>query len=834
MIGNGHEPVGGEEQGRPEAGIGLEGATKWGKLSRFLSGSVWLHVGLIVVLGVAAFCNTFSIPFSEEDERIFVGNEAVHHVSRIQEAVSPDMPRPLGLLSLAANWELTPDSRVGFRGVGVMLHVFTAVLVYFLSRRVFLGKLPEPIAMLAGLLWALHPGMTESVNLVGMRGGQLGVLFIVLGVLLYLRSWEGEDLRPGPMCFSYAAFACAWGANERAVLFPLLVLAADWVVLGAPGWGRRFPFLLGHWVFLMVMIVSYQLGSAPEWHEWARVREPSGISAEAEAVLSHVKMALTGGGLSIVHGEPSGSVLWVLAACGLFVLALGLLVVRSPLGLGLFWLAAGAVHVPMLVTMEPLVCDRRLYLALVGASLIVPWGFGAVLRTTSTRLVGAVGVVALLAVSSVGTFMRNGVWGDELALWTAAGEVAGESSLVERNVGRIYLEQGEALLREVEEKGVDIDSTSLTNLENAAREEFLTSESHLREADRLEPGVPETLYLLGRTLRALDRKEEALGLYLRALREDPMHVECTLAAGALLEERAIKSLTVNDLRHALAYYDRAAELKPLTKEYSARRGMLLAQLGDYREAREALMKALAEDGGGGSPLQDPAPYRLRLEQVEAAISRLDPLEEQMIALERADPDSAAARAARSRVLCLRKEFQQAFYVIEQLLGEKGSEDVETWVSMGFVKAIMGECEEFLTEWPNPFVEPERRRSAWFELAKRCAELEQWDRALEYLQMEAAQADVPFALLTMADVASALSDAARAEGYLRQAADSRPADPQPWLRLFDLALDQKKHTAAQGYLAEAKGRGADAGEVAACERRLQEMRNQGEDAAVVVW
>ncbi|HVT79219.1 MAG TPA: hypothetical protein VHM90_01070, partial [Phycisphaerae bacterium] len=101
------------------------------------------------------------------------------------EGIQPDtLYRPLTLWSYLANQAIAPGSAWQFHLVNVLLHALVSVLVAVLAARI-VGK--RAVAVVAGVLFAVHPLHTEVVaNIVG-RAELLAAVWSLLMLLIYLQ-----------------------------------------------------------------------------------------------------------------------------------------------------------------------------------------------------------------------------------------------------------------------------------------------------------------------------------------------------------------------------------------------------------------------------------------------------------------------------------------------------------------------------------------------------------------------------------------------------------------------------------------------------------------------
>src|SRR6186713_3006389 len=88
--------------------------------------------------------------------------------------------RPLGFLSYALDWRVWHLDAFGFHLTNIALHAANSFLVFRLARRL----LQTPAAIVAGLLFALHPASHEVVYWIAARFGLLATFFALLALAL--------------------------------------------------------------------------------------------------------------------------------------------------------------------------------------------------------------------------------------------------------------------------------------------------------------------------------------------------------------------------------------------------------------------------------------------------------------------------------------------------------------------------------------------------------------------------------------------------------------------------------------------------------------------------
>ncbi|MDX9972586.1 MAG: hypothetical protein RBU21_06345, partial [FCB group bacterium] len=219
---------------------------------------IWISAFLVVIAAVIAYSNTFALPFRAEDRELILGNAGIQRFVEFDRALEVSPHQPVEMLGLGLNEWLLPSAPGSFRAVSIALHALGAVLVFLLCRRLFRGTVSESVAMLAGLLFALHPLATESVNFLSVRGGLMAAVFSLGSVVLMLRATDEDNrLRIGAYAGSLLCFVLAWGSMPGVVGLPVLVLAADRIVRNGRMTIARFAAHAGYWAMLLLLLVAH-------------------------------------------------------------------------------------------------------------------------------------------------------------------------------------------------------------------------------------------------------------------------------------------------------------------------------------------------------------------------------------------------------------------------------------------------------------------------------------------------------------------------------------------------------------------------------------------------
>ena len=132
------------------------------------------------------------------------------------------------------------DTTTGYHLVNIVLHGLSAFLVTVILRR-----LRVPGAVLAGVIFALHPVHVESVAWITELKNTLSAVFYLSAGLVYLRFDARREA--APFLLALTLFVAALLTKTVTATLPVALLGALWWQRGSLGWRRDFlpltPFL---------------------------------------------------------------------------------------------------------------------------------------------------------------------------------------------------------------------------------------------------------------------------------------------------------------------------------------------------------------------------------------------------------------------------------------------------------------------------------------------------------------------------------------------------------------------------------------------------------------
>ena len=492
--------------------------------------AVFLLIGLVLLSTGRSLGNGFAF----DDVPIIVENAQVHAVSPpwvyARQSYWPpqnlgDAYRPWTIWLFAIQWAIGGGSPMAFHVVNLALTVAITLLVCLIARRL----LPPIGAIAAAALFAVHPVHVEATgNAVGQAELWMAT-FVLVGVLLYLRSRDGSGSEPGiPGTGTRLALAglliLAAASKEQGIVLPVLLVALELVILR-----HRSPVvparaLMPTWLLLGVTAVAFlvarflvlgDLGGGPP----AEGLEGLGIAQRSlvmlPVALDWLRLLVWPRDLLAQYSPPAygappawsvAAVAGLLLVTGVAIVAIGAARKAPVVTFAIAWIAiTGALVSNIPVPTGIIIAERTLFLPSVGVVLLagagIAWATG---RGGAARWAALGATAVLLALGSARSFSRQAVWRDSVTLMR-------QTIVDEPRSYRAWRMLGAELTRHRRiEEAVDA----------------------YRRAAELYTGDHRVYEELGQNLRQLERYDEAAAELSRGL---AIHPDATLMRSRLFE-----------------------------------------------------------------------------------------------------------------------------------------------------------------------------------------------------------------------------------------------------------------------------------------------------------
>ena len=586
---------------------------------------------MIVLFAVVVYANALGSTFVPDDRSVVLRNEWVQEGGSLWKLLPPAYYevsgertyRPTATLLYYLEYRVWGKWRLGYHLASVLIHVGCAALLYLLVVRLFHRR---TLALLTGLLFAVHPVTTEAVNGIAYREDALALLPMLGAWLCHLGADEGDKRRPWLWPVAWALYVVSILAKGITVGLPVLILAHDYFFRdrGAlPMLRRRWPAYLG-FVVLMAVYVPFRLGPGRTAFEAAIPLPTGSVGAQVMAtpsILAHyLRLMLWPVGLSAEYSiglvaGPEDARFWgpILALAAALCLAVWAGRRAPEILIAVLWAAVTLAPAANVFPMINPMAERYLYVPAAGFCLALAVPIAALIgKTGSTPArprarkekpsrkpalqaaggrgaarAGGVLTCAILVAFGLLTAARNADWADMRRLSVGAVRLWPGAARAHFNLGAAYYHGGCNEL----------------------------SRAQYKRITRTWPGDPRGYLGLARLKSREGRPDAALRLLTRAMRRNPHHADTwrefsvayrlkgdwakayTARGHALLLERKYEQAVANLLRAYPKGMRPAGNLISLASSYEALgdRSRAIATWRELLRTGSADAKAMARE-----------------------------------------------------------------------------------------------------------------------------------------------------------------------------------------------------------------------------------------------
>jgi tetratricopeptide (TPR) repeat protein len=451
-----------------------------------------------------------------DDDVLIINNSMVHGLSAtnlklIFTSFLNGMYHPLVTLSWNIESSLLGEKAFHFHLVNLLFHLLNVWLVY---RFVLMLSKKLSVAVLAGLLFAFHPMISESVLWLSERKDLLCTAFLLGGLVHYVKYLKNNfGLKYFVLTLVFFLFALF--SKPSAIVFPLLLLVIDFYMgrkIDKKVLAEKFPFFVLSVSFGVIAVMAASsvegINTLQDYNYLDR------IIFAAYAIVFYILKFIFPFGLSAKHFYPlkDGAFLPVEYYIAVIILVILVYLIfkirkqhREIVGGFLFFLASISVVLPLVPVGDSIVSERYSYVSYIGLILVVAslyemYKNNIINRSTKLKPIFHVVIVIFLLFCAYSTFARIDVWKNSLSLWTDVIAKDPQASLA-------YTARGDYKVAVLDypgaeadySKAVQIDSLSAVALNNLGyvmikEKEYKKAEADFARAIRLKPHFAKAYY----------------------------------------------------------------------------------------------------------------------------------------------------------------------------------------------------------------------------------------------------------------------------------------------------------------------------------------------------
>ncbi len=427
----------------------------------------YIPIFIVLFVSFAVYFNAIANSFVYDDLVGILNNPWIRDIKHIPDIFSSNLwgfsggssnyYRPVASAFGVLQFKISGTSPVGYHLINVLFHSAISVLVLLIVSRLVAGS-PEsrPFsllspALIAALLFAVHPIHTEAVAWIGGFTEISFTFFYLLSLYFYIRAGNGQ--RKGYLC-SVFLFAVSVLCKETALTFPVLIVVYDYTFRRADfrsfdSLKRYIPYVVVSGVYFLVRY--YVLRGFAPIASYSALSNYQLIVNVFPLFKNYLTSLIWPFDLNFWHTfHPINS---LFGADGMISLVVAVLFFIFTIAAyrrdRLLFFSLLLLVIPLLpafymrgIIGKPF-AERYLYLPSVGYLLLqaifISWA-----REKLPRAVRSITIVfiVIMGAFTVGTINRNTVWQNSLNLWSDTVKKSPDSAEAHHNLGISYAYQG--------------------------------------------------------------------------------------------------------------------------------------------------------------------------------------------------------------------------------------------------------------------------------------------------------------------------------------------------------------------------------------------------------
>ena len=556
---------------------------KAGEAFSKMTATRWLPVALLVFVCIVVYLNSLSNGFVFDDYAVIIENKylklpginfaSFFNHSYFNIAGGEASYRPLATLSYYLTYAIAGLNPFFYHLLSVILHIVNVVLVYLLFNLILKHRFT---ALIAGLLFACHPALTEAVDCISYNEDLLAAVFFLLAFLFYLKS-STHNLRSSSINYGLSLFFFLLGllSKEMAITLPAIILLYDVSLKnGADKKSLSLQLILKnikmrglfYGGYLAVSLLYLSIRFFVLYHPQESIKPFYGNLFERiiflpAHIFSFIKLAFFPVNLTADyvfsyphHFFAASNLIGFLFVAGLAVGSVFIFKYSRGIFFGIWWFFITLFPVYNIIPIYNPFAERFLYIPLIGYCLLVAMAFNTLMNkrlseTVPVKVLSSVAIIALLSFYAMITIARNLDWKDSLTLWSKTVITSPDSSIAHGSLGRAYQDLG--------------------RLEEAIRE--------YKKAIEIFPNNYKAYYNLGVLYDGQGALKEAVANYKRTIAINPAFIDAQFNLGNIYHNQGL-------LEEAIQQYRKVTELDPADFEARNNLGVAYARQGKFDQA----------------------------------------------------------------------------------------------------------------------------------------------------------------------------------------------------------------------------------------------------------
>jgi len=407
---------------------------------------------LIAVAALLVYSNTFQVPFVLDDFESIRDNPLIRNPADFIQLFLLYKTRFIGYFSFSINYWIGQNSVTGYHVFNLILHAANGCLVFWLTR-LLLPSAKTKTALIAGLLFILHPIQTQAVTYIVQRLASLATFFYLASLCCYFKTFSLASAKAQRLFFLFAFISAVLGMFTKEITFtlPFTLILLEVLVLRHKAkdvFSRALPFLA-----LLPLIPALYLWNTVPIAGGVTLGDSRSISSlhylltQFNVICTYLRLLVFPINQRLEYDYPLSTHLnaSTLLSAGLILTLLILLwrLIKKDRGLafcGFFFFIALSVE-SSIIPIQDVIFEHRLYLPMAAFAVFMSIGmteyFIPRLAPGKSKIADFLIILVLVILGGM-TFHRNQIWNNDFSIWYDTVSKSPGNYRAHNNLGNAY------------------------------------------------------------------------------------------------------------------------------------------------------------------------------------------------------------------------------------------------------------------------------------------------------------------------------------------------------------------------------------------------------------
>ncbi|MFC1806899.1 tetratricopeptide repeat protein [Candidatus Omnitrophota bacterium] len=378
-------------------------------------------------MGFGIYANSFNNDFLWDDKYLIVENNLIKDLSSVGAIFRSQLfegsgrvssfYRPMQNISYSIDYHLWRLRPLGYHITNTIIHVVNSILLFLLILKLVGRKLKYCTgALIAAMLYVVHPVHTQAVTYIAGRADLLALFFLLLSAIFYMAGERKIQNVAGAIFFILAILS-----KEPSVVFPVIFLIHDKVVKRNLNLVKIMPYLLIMVAYLVFRLTIMRFD--PTITEFSSLAFLPRIFTTMKAFSRYLLLLAWPTGLHMERVIPISYNLadWKVISSGILIVFSVWLGVKlrgragGLISFGIFWFIIGLLPVSNILPLNAFISEHWLYIPAAGLAISLAASIGNISGNVKRVIITSLcaGVVILGGV----TVGHNKVWRDGITFF---------------------------------------------------------------------------------------------------------------------------------------------------------------------------------------------------------------------------------------------------------------------------------------------------------------------------------------------------------------------------------------------------------------------------------